>query len=458
MKPASARSNHSKPSVASSAGPSAHSSRPQTQQSLPRSALSSARSPNNNSSVPPLKGPLPRGTAVGGQSKSGLNSPSGPGSPHVELRPIHEVLGLPQGIKSSQWRAQPSEIEKEALRAQTELEKAQFAALETEEEQATFNEARKSRKLAEKIVQLELEEKFKLINHNNAVNLETGKNALIQACIDERADLAKKLIQAQPVEFRYEYVNSLDSEGNSALFYCLDPANSQCFQLLLDYGANSNIANNKRNTPLHCAVAHNHKRTIKLLVEYGSGFQSENWEHQFPHQMTADSEKSAAMQNYINTCYDTHLQNLQDKKYLKVSQQQRCYYKSLFDTADTAQLGMLTLAQISPFLRQILTRTELGLTVYSEKEISPHFIQQWYNKIDRNKNGTIDFGEFVYAVAQYEVDKAKAAKKAKRRIIMTEKRKKQKAVEEEERLARQQRAELSRQLKSAEREQQQRKK
>ena len=47
--------------------------------------------------------------------------------------------------------------------------------------------------------------------------------------------------------------------------------------------------------------------------------------------------KVAAMQAFINSCYDTRQDNLAYKNVIPATRYQRCYYRSIFDMCDTSK-------------------------------------------------------------------------------------------------------------------------
>ena len=56
-------------------------------------------------------------------------------------------------------------------------------------------------------------------------------------------------------------------------------------QLLLDFGADPNHQNNKKNGPLHIACAIQNKKAAKILIEHGANIMLENWQYQKPHEV-----------------------------------------------------------------------------------------------------------------------------------------------------------------------------
>lgn len=59
-------------------------------------------------------------------------------------------------------------------------------------------------------------------------------------------------------------------------------------QLLLDFGADPNHQNNKKNGPLHIACAIQNKKAAKILIEHGANIMLENWQYQKPHEVRPD--------------------------------------------------------------------------------------------------------------------------------------------------------------------------
>lgn len=249
-----------------------------------------------------------------------------------------------------------------------------------------------------------------------------------------------ELIKAQPLEFRIEYVNSLDSLGNIALFYALsnDHITSGVTSLLLDYGSNVNHQNNSRNTALHIAFFYSHKKFIKYLIgEFNASVTITNNYDQLCHQtapqpkgisdsVTAQFQHNGAMLHFITQCTDTYNDNINKKIIVPHTIQQRCYYRSLYDTADIYNVGYLTLNTVTTLLKQI------GLIDDKEQE---QYTYEWFRSIDRDRNGIVYFNEFLNATLYRLQEREKQRKKELRKQKLLET-KLQKKKQEKERMER----------------------
>jgi hypothetical protein len=343
-------------------------------------------------------------------------------------RTLEEILGMPTNYNKSSLYKEPISADQLQLdKMRLEDEKEAFYNLPDDESKAAVNQQKRSEFINKIQSQYEEISRSYAMIHRNYIHLESGKYGLIQCIIDQRVDLVKKLILSQPIHFRYEYINYQDYYGNSALFYCLDEngnKSADCLQLLLDYGAEPSLANIRRNTPLHICAAYNYRRTIKVLIEHGATIQFENAEHEPPHQMARDSDKVASMQNYINTCYDQHLLNLQEKRYHKWTPQMRGLYKSYFDLCDRAGNGAIPLDRVKAAVLQVTGDLNPKSGKLEYKSILPDdsYFQTWFHKANTTNSGAIDFAEFLNLIQLYLTEKAKIEKKLKKKQLLAEKR------------------------------------
>lgn len=167
---------------------------------------------------------------------------------------------------------------------------------------------------------------------------DTPKTPLFIAVIGNKYETVKTLIHEQPIYVRIEFVNQYDDNGNSPIFYALQPEYQDILLLLLDYGVDPCFTNNRKTTPLHLGCALNVKKSIKILIDYGADVQMENWEYQQPHQMVKEADKVSAMQAYLNSTYEAHKEAIKEKKKHAVNRYQRSYVRSIFDIADPSKI------------------------------------------------------------------------------------------------------------------------
>jgi len=169
------------------------------------------------------------------------------------------------------------------------------------------------------------------------------KSPLIMATAARQQHEMLRLIREVPIEYRVEFVNAYDDHGCSAsvdcerargrregeaetcscawrvaawgkcvcvrasgadvapciffllslpsppsatsIFFAIGPEHQDCMQLLLDFGADPNHQNNKKNGPLHIACAIQNKKAAKILIEHGANIMLENWQYQKPHEV-----------------------------------------------------------------------------------------------------------------------------------------------------------------------------
>ena len=92
---------------------------------------------------------------------------------------------------------------------------------------------------------------------------------LHQAALWDNAELLEDLLNGEELD----YVNSCDSWGRSPVHAAATTEASQCLVILLQTGANANIACGPRGearTPLHIAAEHGHVANVQTLIEAGA--------------------------------------------------------------------------------------------------------------------------------------------------------------------------------------------
>ena len=258
------------------------------------------------------------------------------------------------------------------------------------------------------------------------------KSSLIMATAAKQYYEMLRLIQDVPIEYRVEFVNAYDDHGCSAIFFAIGPEHQECMQLLLDYGADPNHQNNKKNGPLHIACAIQNKKACRMLIEHGANIQLENWQYQKPHEMVTDRASVSSTQAYLNLALETYQEKCANKEIFgNVSRYSRSYYRSIFDIADSGELGVLRLDTIEPMLETLPIDAANSLKPDSKWVFS--FFKQW----DTDKNGVISFQEFFHKITIINNEKERKLKKLKRKQMLAAKRKKKRDAEKEKERAKQ---------------------
>jgi len=233
-----------------------------------------------------------------------------------------------------------------------------------------------------------------------------GQSIVVQAIQQCNVLDLLHLIKAIPIADRQDFVNQHDSEGNPLIFHAIyfEENSVEMLTLLLDYGANPNLQNNKRNTGMHLACQRNHRKAIRTLIIYDASVQTDNWEHLQPYQMVSDvKEEQAIMQNYVNTCFEKYEQDIEQKLIIKVSLPMRSYYRAVFDEMDLREKGYLDYIEIKLFLE--------SLHAVSGIEPAPPTTKDFFESWDRSKSGKLLFTDFIHGVTLHEMEKEKQAKK-----------------------------------------------
>jgi hypothetical protein len=214
------------------------------------------------------------------------------------------------------------------------------------------------------------------------------------------------LIKAVPIADRQDFVNQHDSDGNPLIFHAVyfEESGVDMLTLLLDYGANPNLQNNRRNTAMHLACQRNHRAAIRALIVYDSSVQMDNWEHLQPYQMVSDvKEEQAIMQNFVNTCFEKYEMDIEQRILIKVSLPMRSYYRSVFDEMDLRERGYLDLIEVRLFLE--------SLHAAGGVEKAPPTARAFFDTWDRSKTGKLLYPDFIHGLTLHEMEKERLKKK-----------------------------------------------
>ena len=90
-------------------------------------------------------------------------------------------------------------------------------------------------------------------------------NMFLNACKNAQKGIVQTFLKKGGIN-----IDKRDSMGNTPLFYASSKGVKDIVQLLLNAGADANLANNISETPLHVAARYGSKEVIKLLTEAGA--------------------------------------------------------------------------------------------------------------------------------------------------------------------------------------------
>ena len=100
----------------------------------------------------------------------------------------------------------------------------------------------------------------------NAVNVSKLRQQLERAVKSDDLKTVREIIKSNP-----HLVNSsIDSSGNTPLYYVVKKGNIEIVKLLLENGADPNTPDSAGETPLSLAVGYRHIEIVKLLLENGA--------------------------------------------------------------------------------------------------------------------------------------------------------------------------------------------
>lgn len=219
--------------------------------------------------------------------------------------------------------------------------------------------------------------------------------AVIKACEKGDGDELRNIIMSVPIQDRVDFVNQYDEDGNTPIFFSLEPDQIDCLVLLLDYGADAALLNHFRNTPLHLSCEKNHKRAIRMIIDHGGDITVENKAYHKCHQMVHGAGNVMQMQAFLNQSIEQYKTAIKDKELLVAVRPQRSYIRSLFDLIDIKNKGSVHFQQIVPLLQQIAGPDQ-------EADAPPilHMLE-FYKEMDIDKNGILTFKEFFHTMMLY---------------------------------------------------------
>lgn len=106
-------------------------------------------------------------------------------------------------------------------------------------------------------------------------------------------ELTKYLIEQNP-----DLVNCQDQEGATPLFYAVAYGDNRILDLLLQLGAEPDLADNFGNTPLRIAVDFNQYEAAQLLLQHGANFMRPNNRGETPFDQANNEMTDIFLANY----------------------------------------------------------------------------------------------------------------------------------------------------------------
>lgn len=113
------------------------------------------------------------------------------------------------------------------------------------------------------------------------------------------------------------------------------------------------------------------------------------------------------MLNYLNVCVEEYKEALGEKQIYKMNRKTRAYYRSLYDMLDSKDMSYISYADIPDKLN----------SVYDNEVLAPNLIDvlSFFKWLDRDKDGLIDFPEFLRGCILYALNVEKNKKKKKKK-------------------------------------------
>mmetsp|Transcript_31492 Transcript_31492/g.61440 ORF Transcript_31492/g.61440 Transcript_31492/m.61440 type:complete len:902 (-) Transcript_31492:117-2822(-) len=221
----------------------------------------------------------------------------------------------------------------------------------------------------------------------------------------------QKILEKVPEKNMQGFVNQIDKNGSSALFFAVNSGHYNATALLLNGRADPNLKNLLAITPLHLACQHQQNVLIKLLVRFGAKPDIVNNENQLCWQM-AEPEMAVPLQSLLRRCMidpqadftRTSLKDHEDwNKYLNQLPRSRRMGSTTDDTLDIDAVSLLaneTLLADDPVLSAIETGSwELLVTIFrnvadanNPEDSEPDSgLERFANRVDKTGTSALMF-------------------------------------------------------------------
>lgn len=103
-----------------------------------------------------------------------------------------------------------------------------------------------------------------------AIGDSKGNTPLHKATIAKNLQMVETLLAINTDEDEWCKVNATTSDGCTAAYFAAFQGSDDILRVLIDFGANINLASSKNISPLHRAVSGNRVETVKFLLEHGA--------------------------------------------------------------------------------------------------------------------------------------------------------------------------------------------
>ncbi|CAD7972737.1 unnamed protein product [Amoebophrya sp. A25] len=244
-------------------------------------------------------------------------------------------------MKQEQYDREQEELERQAIEAATRLEQKRF------ERQAMkkVEEMRKKKEITKK------------------------KTEFFDACYDGEFEIAKKLLEKDPVLL----LEATDNDGYAPLSAASNGGNVDLIQLLLDYGANPNARGEFHRTALWRAAFTGNTAAVDTLLNHGADPTFYDNSMQTPLAVApADSACEAVLQEWTNNPEKREkTQALKEQVIEKME-------------AGRRKLGQLTRKQANERLEAVQTEIDLEEAQLAEaKRDASHRMREWSDKVTK---------------------------------------------------------------------------
>ena len=250
----------------------------------------------------------------------------------------------------------------------------------------------------------------------------------------------KAVVAEVPAHDRVAFINQQDENGITALAWCFphpeenvirtmftaddtfkpqasDVSDGQVkiAEFLCHYGADVNLGNMARDTPLHCACRCDHRDLITLFIQHGGDKGISNDSGNKPEQAQINDSTKAIVNQIMSEELLRIKALVSQKKWIAWKPEETSFCRSLFDTLDVQGLDFLRFADFSTLLTSEDKDDESKVTGPKPEDLLKFFSNMNTNLTnpEQNFNGMIKFHDFRRHVMQWIVKVANVDKGGK---------------------------------------------
>jgi len=224
----------------------------------------------------------------------------------------------------------------------------------------------------------------------------------LSICLNGKArDVLREIQNLVPFD-RFDFLNRRDEAGNTVLHLICEKQNPESLETLLDFGADANVYNNEKNSPLHVCGSKNEMKMAKILIFHGAKIDAKNAKEQNVWQMVDDGFDRKRMEKHVKLQYKNFLKKIKGKFTIYPEARLFAEYKAAFDLFDVDSSGFIDKSE----MKQVMSALLADEPTFEE-------VEEFFSWIDADKDGKVSFEEYLIAMVKnlHAPEKGKKSKK-----------------------------------------------